>query len=426
MKATAGLCRLFMALAFGTLLLWSNPALPAAASTRSTQHASGITSHSLIDLGGHWLVASDGGIFGFGNTSYYGSMGGHPLNRPIVGMAPTPDGGGYWLVASDGGIFAFGDAGFYGSMGGHRTSTARSWAWRPPPTAAATGWSPPTAGSSASATPASTAPWAAATSTARSWAWRPPPTAAATGWSPPTAASSASATPGSTAPWAASRSTARSWAWRRPRRRGYWLVASDGGIFNFGDAGSTARWAARPLNNPIVGMASHRQDGGGYWLVSVRRRHLQLRRCWVLRLHGGTPAQQSHRRHGICAPGPWILCIRQLLLQLRERTHLGKLLRNTGPGFTRLLGRLPLSRAGSSSFSAGPLRGTSMTQEPSLITVSSTLSVLRYSTSSTGFECPLTQHSPTNTNCANPLRMVNLAGSRLVTRSCPCCRKVLF
>jgi beta-glucanase (GH16 family) len=30
-------------------------------------------------------------------------------------MAATPDGSGYWLVASDGGIFSFGDAAFYGS-----------------------------------------------------------------------------------------------------------------------------------------------------------------------------------------------------------------------------------------------------------------------------------------------------------------------
>ena len=34
-------------------------------------------------------------------------------------MATTPAGNGYWLVASDGGIFTFGDANFYGSMGGH-------------------------------------------------------------------------------------------------------------------------------------------------------------------------------------------------------------------------------------------------------------------------------------------------------------------
>jgi hypothetical protein len=33
-------------------------------------------------------------------------------------MAASPDGHGYWLVASDGGIFTFGDAGFYGSTAG--------------------------------------------------------------------------------------------------------------------------------------------------------------------------------------------------------------------------------------------------------------------------------------------------------------------
>ena len=40
-------------------------------------------------------------------------------------MAATPDGGGYWLVASDGGIFAFGDAGFHGSAGAHPAQPAR-------------------------------------------------------------------------------------------------------------------------------------------------------------------------------------------------------------------------------------------------------------------------------------------------------------
>ena len=42
------------------------------------------------------------------------------LNRPIVGMAATADGKGYWLVASDGGIFDYGDAGFDGSAGPSR------------------------------------------------------------------------------------------------------------------------------------------------------------------------------------------------------------------------------------------------------------------------------------------------------------------
>ncbi|HVB93422.1 MAG TPA: hypothetical protein VND67_03805 [Acidimicrobiales bacterium] len=66
---------------------------------------------------GYWLVASDGGIFAFGDAAFHGSTGSLSLNRPVVGMAATPDGGGYWLVASDGGIFAFGSAGFFGSTG---------------------------------------------------------------------------------------------------------------------------------------------------------------------------------------------------------------------------------------------------------------------------------------------------------------------
>ena len=66
---------------------------------------------------GYWLVASDGGIFTYGDAQFYGSAGAIHLNMPIVGMAATPDGRGYWLVASDGGIFTYGDARFYGSTG---------------------------------------------------------------------------------------------------------------------------------------------------------------------------------------------------------------------------------------------------------------------------------------------------------------------
>jgi hypothetical protein len=63
-------------------------------------------------------VASDGGIFDYGDASFLGSAGSLPLNRPIVGMLGAPGGGGYWLVASDGGIFSYGDAAFHGSTGG--------------------------------------------------------------------------------------------------------------------------------------------------------------------------------------------------------------------------------------------------------------------------------------------------------------------
>ena len=72
---------------------------------------------------GYWLVASDGGIFSFGDAAFQGSTGGIVLNKPIVGMAPTPSGNGYWLVASDGGIFSFGDAAFAGSTGGIRLAS---------------------------------------------------------------------------------------------------------------------------------------------------------------------------------------------------------------------------------------------------------------------------------------------------------------
>ena len=81
------------------------------------------------DRGGYWLDASDGGVFSYGDTQYYGSLPGlglHPagsglpnsLNAPIVGMVPSIDDGGYFMVASDGGVFAFGDAHFAGSCPG--------------------------------------------------------------------------------------------------------------------------------------------------------------------------------------------------------------------------------------------------------------------------------------------------------------------
>jgi len=81
------------------------------------------------DRQGYWLVASDGGVFAFGDAGYYGSLPGlgfspsgsgapNSLAAPIVAMVPSTDDGGYFMVASDGGVFAFGDARFAGSCPG--------------------------------------------------------------------------------------------------------------------------------------------------------------------------------------------------------------------------------------------------------------------------------------------------------------------
>jgi hypothetical protein len=69
----------------------------------------------MISGKGYWLVASDGGIFSFGNAQFYGSMGSVQLNQPVVGMTSASDSAGYWLVAADGGVFSFGSVHYFGS-----------------------------------------------------------------------------------------------------------------------------------------------------------------------------------------------------------------------------------------------------------------------------------------------------------------------
>jgi len=67
--------------------------------------------------GGYWLAGSDAEVCAFGNANFDGCTDPLVLHRPIVGMAATPSGNGYWFVAADGGIFSFGDANFHGSTG---------------------------------------------------------------------------------------------------------------------------------------------------------------------------------------------------------------------------------------------------------------------------------------------------------------------
>ena len=62
-------------------------------------------------------MASDGGIFSFGDAHFEGSMGGRHLDAPVVGIAADPKSHGYWMVGADSGVFAF-DAPFAGSLSG--------------------------------------------------------------------------------------------------------------------------------------------------------------------------------------------------------------------------------------------------------------------------------------------------------------------
>jgi hypothetical protein len=175
---------------------------------------------------GYWEVASDGGIFNYGSANFYGSMGGKPLNMPIVGLASGPEGSGYWEVASDGGIFNFGSATFYGSMGGK------------PLNEPIVGMAP---------TPDGTGYWEVA-SDGGIFSFGTAGFYGSMGGKPlnePIVGMAAT-----------------------PDGRGYWLVASDGGIFSFGDATFYGSTGSLHLNAPIAGMAAT-ADGAGYWLVAT-------------------------------------------------------------------------------------------------------------------------------------------------------------
>ncbi|HUA94715.1 MAG TPA: hypothetical protein VMB82_04225, partial [Acidimicrobiales bacterium] len=175
---------------------------------------------------GYWMVASDGGIFSFGAARFYGSMGGRPLNQPIVGMATTPTGQGYWLVASDGGIFSFGSAKFFGSMGGKPLNR-------------------PVVGM-------------AATNDGQGY-WLVASDGGIFSFGDAVFHGSAGSLP-LKAPMVGMAAT--------PDGDGYWLVASDGGIFTFGDAPFEGSAGALPLVKPVVGMTPT-GNGNGYWLAAA-------------------------------------------------------------------------------------------------------------------------------------------------------------
>ncbi|HVA74651.1 MAG TPA: hypothetical protein VNF71_08800, partial [Acidimicrobiales bacterium] len=62
-------------------------------------------------------------------------------------------------------------------------------------------------------------------------------------------------------------SISRSRRWPAPQTLGgYWLLAADGGIFSFGNAGFYGSGAGRTGGHRAVGMVAT-GDGGGYWII---------------------------------------------------------------------------------------------------------------------------------------------------------------
>ena len=175
---------------------------------------------------GYRLVASDGGVFAFGNSRYYGSLGNLHLNAPIVGAVPTVDDHGYWLVASDGGVFSFGDARFYGSTGNVHLAQ-------------------PVVGMAAA--PDGQGYWLVARDGGVF----------------------------SFGPGARFRGSTGGIHLRAPvvniaadpANSGYWLFASDGGVFSFGGAPFYGSTGGIALTRPVVGAASA-ATGNGYWMVA--------------------------------------------------------------------------------------------------------------------------------------------------------------
>ncbi len=53
-----------------------------------------------------------------------------------------------------------------------------------------------------------------------------------------------------------------------PSGNGYWIFASDGGVFPYGDAEFLGSAGDLKLNQPIVA-ACVRPDGKGYWLLGA-------------------------------------------------------------------------------------------------------------------------------------------------------------
>jgi hypothetical protein len=88
-----------------------------------------------------------------------------------------------------------------------------------------------------------------------------------------------------------------------PSGAGYWLVASDGGIFELGDAAFFGSTGSVQLVQPIVGIATT-PNGLGYWMAAADG---QSHECWIDRqcdLVVVDPARHIRSRSGAGARVP--------------------------------------------------------------------------------------------------------------------------
>ena len=186
------------------------------------------------------------------------------VNTARTAASVSGPAGTYWLVTSAGKVLTSGSAANHGSVTSKRRP--KRWPWPLPRPVAATGWSPPPATCTPLATPRrmvsrprcpSPIVGMAATPDGKGY-WLVASDGAVYAYGDATAHGSP-AKAHLASPIVGMAATADG--------KGYWLVASDGGIFNYGDAAFHGSAGHVKLKKPIVGMAAT-ADGKGYWLVA--------------------------------------------------------------------------------------------------------------------------------------------------------------
>ncbi len=184
---------------------------------------------------GYWLVEADGGILAFGGVADLGGV--IPGGATVVSMDRTPDARGLYVLDDAGTVHVRGSARHLGDLD---RSTLR----------------PGERAASISATPDGEGYWIF-TDRGR----------VATFGNATAAGDLFSVTSPDGRPVADVLNGPVVASVATPDGGGYYMVASDGGVFAFGTARFAGSMGGTPLNAPVVSLAPD-PDGGGYWLIA--------------------------------------------------------------------------------------------------------------------------------------------------------------